>query len=43
MADVVLSAKMSDQELLNSIKSTLDEAEAKFDTFTKNINTKFGI
>lgn len=42
MADVVLSAKMSDSELLKSIDDTLGKAQTKFDNFTKGINTNLG-
>ena len=40
MADTILSARMSDEELLKSIDSTLGVAEKRFDTFINNINTK---
>ena len=40
MGDVVLSAKMSDEELLKSINEAITEGENKFETFTKNINAK---
>src|SRR5574344_2173851 len=39
MADVVLSAKMSDGELLSSIDSTLKSSETKFTTFATNVNS----
>ena len=40
MADVILSAKMSNTELLKSINATLKTAELKFDDFSKRIDTK---
>src|SRR5574344_1091111 len=40
MADVVLSAKMSDSELLKSIETTLNKSEAKFNSFADNANKK---
>ena len=40
MADVILSASMSNEELLNSIDNVLGKAEKKFDSFTSKINGK---
>lgn len=42
MADVVLSAKMSDDELLASIDATLKSSEKKFENFAGNINSLLG-
>lgn len=40
MADVVLSAKLSDSELLKSINDTLKTAEVRFNDFTNKVNTQ---
>lgn len=40
MADVVLSAKLSDSELLKSINDTLKTAEVRFNDFTTKVNTQ---
>ena len=45
MADnpnVVISAKMTDEELLKSIDATLNRSEAKFTQFATDINATLG-
>ena len=42
MADVVLNARMSNEELLGSIDKVLGNIEKKFDASVNNINAKLG-
>jgi hypothetical protein len=42
MDDVIISAQMSDSELLSSIDQTLKRSETKFNEFAKQINTTLG-
>ena len=42
MADVVLDARMSNEELLGSIDKVLGNIEKKFDASVNNINAKLG-
>ena len=42
MDDVIISAQMSDDELLNSIDQTLKRSEQKFNEFAQQINNTLG-